>query len=216
MSWWDFGYWITRIAHRIPNANPSQAAYPIKQVANFFLSQNQSAAEDIRKEMGSAYLISDYDISVGKLPAVITHAGQDVEKYMPPYYIAQQDQLAPVQLFSLDYYRTMIVRLYNFDGKAVPEGTPVVLSYNMIQTTSGTEVKQITDVKNFTTYQDALNYVASQNSTAKYDIVGTDPFISPIPLLAVENYKEIYNSAVSDNTTPKNQVVKIFEYTGNK
>lgn len=25
MSWWDYGHWITRIAHRIPNANPFQA-----------------------------------------------------------------------------------------------------------------------------------------------------------------------------------------------
>jgi len=24
MSWWDYGHWITRIAHRIPNANPFQ------------------------------------------------------------------------------------------------------------------------------------------------------------------------------------------------
>jgi len=22
MAWWDYGYWISRIAHRLPNANP--------------------------------------------------------------------------------------------------------------------------------------------------------------------------------------------------
>ena len=39
MSWWDYGYWITRIAHRLPSTNPSQAPAPITKVAKLFLSQ---------------------------------------------------------------------------------------------------------------------------------------------------------------------------------
>ena len=39
MSWWDYGYWITRIAHRLPNANPGQSPEPIINIANFFLTQ---------------------------------------------------------------------------------------------------------------------------------------------------------------------------------
>ncbi|MGD0779571.1 MAG: STT3 domain-containing protein [Dehalococcoidales bacterium] len=213
-SWWDYGYWITRVAHRIPNTNPSQDPGPIRNIANYFLSQNLSSAEVIRKELGTSYIITDYDTSVGKYPAMVQWAGQERAKYVPTYYMAQSNQLVPVQVFSPDYYRTLIVRLYNFDGKAVPAGKPTVLVYQMAQVNVNLEVKRLVDYKEFTAYQDALNYIASQNSTTQsYDIVGTDPFVSPIPLEAVENYKEVFNSAASGNTT---EPVKIFEYTGGK
>ena len=81
--------------------------------------------------------------------------------------MAQSNQLVPVQVFSLDYYRTLIVRLYNFDGKAVSEGKPTVLIYQMAQVNADLEVKRLVDYKEFTAYQDALNYIASQNSTTQ-------------------------------------------------
>ncbi len=211
MAWWDFGYWITRIAHRLPNTNPSQSSEPIINVANFFLSEDQVAAEVIRKLLGSRYIISDYEISTNKLGAIIQWAGLDVEKYLPTYYIAQGSQLFQAPIYSLDYYRTMIVRLYNFDGKAVSEAKPTVITYQIVQTSVGTQVRMISDSKEFSTYQEALDYIATQDQTKQYEIVGTDPLVSPIALEAVENYTEIYTSAISTNST---QPVKIFEYTG--
>ncbi len=212
-AWWDYGYWITRIAHRIPNINPSQRAAPIIKVANFFISDDQTTIESIRKELGSAYIVTDYDTSVSKFPAILKWAQKDREKYLPLYYVAQQNQLVPVQVFSLDYYRMLIVRLYNFDGKSVTTASPTVIAYVMTETSSGLEVKQITDVQEFKSYQEAVDYIASQNSTEiLYDIVGTDPLVSPIPLDAVKDYQEIYSSASSTNST---QPVKIFEYIGN-
>lgn len=213
-SWWDYGYWIMRDARRIPSTNPSQDPNPIKRVANMFLSQDQASAEAIIQKIGSAYIISDYDTSVGKFPAVVRWADQEREKYTPVYYYAQENQLIPAQVFSLDYYRTLIVRLYNFDGKAVLEGTSTVIAYKMTPVSADQSVKQLVDYKEFTTYKEALNYIASQNSTTnKYEIVGTSPFISPIPLEAVDFYKEIYNSAASSNSS---QPIKIFEYISNK
>ena len=82
-------------------------------------------------------------------------------------------------------------------------------------TSAGNHYKQITDAEEFPSYQEALDYVASQKSSANHDIVGANPFISPIPLEAVPNYKLVYSSkstvSYSDNgTIPE---VKIFEYT---
>jgi asparagine N-glycosylation enzyme membrane subunit Stt3 len=212
-SWWDYGYWITRVAHRIPSTNPSQDPVPIKQVANFFLSQDMATAEAIREDLGSLYIIADQDTSVAKLPAVMQWAGQDIEKYMPIYYIAQDNQLTPVRLFNPDYYRTLIVRLYNFDGKAATVQKSMVIIYRIVRTSTGEEVKNITDYKEFTNYQDVQTFVASQNASTLFQIVGSDPFVNPIPLDAVEGYQEIFNSASSVNGT---QPVKIFEYVGNK
>src|SRR3989304_6589205 len=40
MSWWDYGYFIMQLAHRIPNSNPGQVgAVPAGQ---FFIAQNES------------------------------------------------------------------------------------------------------------------------------------------------------------------------------
>ncbi len=211
MTWWDYGYWITRVAHRIPNANPAQYPEPIIKIANFFLSQDPAAAKEILKLLGSRYIISDYNISVSKLAAIIQWAGLDSEKYKPAYYIAQDSQLYQAPIYSLDYYRTMIVRLYNFDGKAVAEGKPTVITYQMVQTSSGVQVRMITDSKDFETYQAALDYIATLDSTKQYAIVGSDPFISPIPLDALDDYNLVYSSAASTNST---QPVKILEYIG--
>jgi len=211
MAWWDFGYWITRIAHRLPNTNPSQSYGPIARVANFFLSQDLTAAEEIRKLLGSRYIISDYEISTSKLAAIIQWTSLDKEKYLPEYYIAQGNQLYPAPIYSLDYYRTMIVRLYNFGGQAVAEGKPTVITYQMVTTTSGMPVRLITDSKDFNTYQEAVDYIAAQDSSKLYEIVGSDPLISPIELEALEDYTEIYSSAISTNST---YPVKIFEYIG--
>ena len=42
LAWWDHGYWITRIAHRIPNSNPKQTQ--VTDVAAFLLSQTSRDA----------------------------------------------------------------------------------------------------------------------------------------------------------------------------
>jgi hypothetical protein len=130
--------------------------------------------------------------------------------------MAQNNQLVPVQLFSPDYYRTLVVRLYNFNGKAVAEPKPMVVIYETVKTNTGIEVRQITDAKEFTTYQEALDYIAGQGASASCALVGTDPFISPIPLEAVANYKEIYSSAASNNSTQLEKIIKIFKYADDK
>ncbi|MHB8104373.1 MAG: STT3 domain-containing protein, partial [Dehalococcoidales bacterium] len=174
-SWWDYGYWIIRIAHRIPSANPSQSVGPTKNVAAFFLSQNQTATDALRKQLGSLYVISDYDTSVGKFQAMVQWAGQNLEKYLPVYYMQQGTQLVPIQVFSFNYYNSFIVRLYNFDGKAVKEGKPTVITYKMIKVNDNLTVKQLLDYKEYNTYQEAVDFIASQTDATKlYDIVGTD------------------------------------------
>ncbi|NWF77966.1 MAG: oligosaccharyl transferase, archaeosortase A system-associated, partial [Chloroflexi bacterium] len=45
MSWWDYGYFIMQIAHRIPNANPGQVG--ARDAGQFFTAQNESSANEI-------------------------------------------------------------------------------------------------------------------------------------------------------------------------
>lgn len=218
MAWWDYGYYITRIAHRVPNANPSQSPVALPKVAAFFTSQDESSANKITQELNSKYIVIDYQTDMGMFYAMATWAGKKQTEFFDVYYIPpqnqQQNQLQPVQLFYPEYYRSLASRLYNFDGKAVNPASITVISYQDKADPQGTSYKLITSAQQFTSYADATAHIASQNST-NYKIIGTNPLVSAVPLEALEHYKLVYSSANSITMPDVGAVpeVKIFEYS---
>ena len=82
----------------------------------------------------------------------------------------------------------MLVRLYNFDGKAVTTEKPLVVSYDERTDRQGNRYRIINNWEELSSYQEALEYIESQESS-NHSIVGSDPFNSPISLEAVQNYK---------------------------
>jgi len=215
MAWWDYGYWISRIAHRVPNTNPAQPPGAITNTARFFLSQDGNSANEIIQEMGSSYIIIDYQTATSKFYAVAIWAGSSLEEFFDVYYLPQEGKLMPVQLFHPEYYRSLSTRLYNFDGKAVTPQSSMVISYEERVSQEGEPFKQITSTEQFDSYEEAEAYVSSQK-VANYKIVGTNPFITPVPLGALKHYKLIHSS---DDLVMQPEVemlpeVKIFEYVG--
>jgi dolichyl-diphosphooligosaccharide--protein glycosyltransferase len=213
LAWWDYGYWITRIAHRIPNANPSQDPRHITRVASFFTSQEETSVNETIQELGTAYVIVDYETALSKFWAIVTWAGKEESEFYDIYYEPQENQLAPRVVFYPEYYRTLSTRLYNFDGKAVTPVSSIVISFRQNLSQGGIIYKEITDVKQFGSYEEAGAYVSSQNS-ANYRIVSDNPFISPVPLEALEHYRLIYSSESQVEQPGVGAVpeVKIFEY----
>jgi hypothetical protein len=55
LAWWDYGYWITRVGRRIPNANPKQTQ--VKEVASFLVAQTEEAAEAALAPLGTRFVI---------------------------------------------------------------------------------------------------------------------------------------------------------------
>ena len=107
----------------------------------------------------------------------------------------------------------------------MPSNSTYALSYKEDTFTSGEQFKLITGSGNgfaadgsplpFATYEEAAAFI---NANPGYVIVGTNPFVSPIPLEALQQYKLIYSSptaAVQEGTTSISEV-EIFEYTGYK
>lgn len=214
-AWWDYGYWISRTAHRIPSANPSQASVPITKVANLFLANDEASTYAIMKELGSSYIIIDFSTCTTKFWAVNTWAGRDPSEFVGTYYVAKEGKLVPVQLFHPEYYRTLCVRLYNFNGKAVAAKNPAVITFEKKVDNNGNSFEQITDIKQFASYQEALDNVAKEGA-ANHRIIGLNPFVSPVPLEAVQDYKLIYSSesGISNQDVGLVPEVKIFEYPG--
>ncbi|RLI75657.1 oligosaccharyl transferase, archaeosortase A system-associated [Archaeoglobales archaeon] len=86
MSWWDYGHWITAIAHRIPNANPFQQGIGDKNTpgaSSLFLSTDEKRAVNITKQLGVKFIITDIEMVTGKFHAIATwyHGKPDLSKY---------------------------------------------------------------------------------------------------------------------------------------
>jgi oligosaccharyl transferase (archaeosortase A-associated) len=213
-SWWDYGYWIIRIGHRVPTATPGTAD---KGEASFFAAQDEGSADKILLDRwGLKYVIVDYATSMtinGKFSAVAKLSGNSIDKFFDIYYQPRGAIASPVPVYYPKYYRSLIARLYNFDGKQVVPLSSTVISYEERLSRDGQPYKEITGVKSFPGCEAAQAYIASQKS-GNYRIVGTDPFASPVPLEALEHYKLIYSSKGSRMMPSGDQVpeVKIFEY----
>jgi len=208
MSWWDYGYFIMQIAHRIPNSNPGQAN--ADKAGQFFTTQNESSANRSADELGTKYVMIDYAMATpAKFYAMAEWAGSNASEFYEVYYLQTEDGWQAMYLFYPAYYNSTVVRLYNFDGKAVTPTQSIVISYQEKVTSEGEKYKEITDYWSFATYEEAEAYVASQTA-GNYRIVGVDPFSSIVPLEKLSSYELVYSSGAATNTT----TVKVFEYLG--
>jgi len=128
-AWWDYGYWITRISHRIPTSSPGTGNMG---EASIFSAQDEASANKLLDQFGSKYVIIDHDITTvfgGKFHAIATLSGSGPDKFYGVYYQLNGNRLEPVLLFYPEYYRSLVIRLYNFDGKQVSPKSPKVISY---------------------------------------------------------------------------------------
>ena len=209
MSWWDYGHWITRIAHRIPISNPFQQGAP--EAASFFTTQDEESANQMMNKLGSKYVIIDYQMPTAKFYAMPQFIGGSSDEFYGTYYQPlQSGKLNPVTLFYTTYYYSTVVRLYNFDGEATePKSSTIVISYEEKLSQEGLRYNQITSSKSFSSYEEAEAYIPDQKS-GKWRIVGTDPFTSPVPLEKMSHYELVYKSEEKWQGKP---MVKIFEYS---
>jgi dolichyl-diphosphooligosaccharide--protein glycosyltransferase len=219
MSWWDYGYWITYIAHRIPNANPSQSGAP--DAASFFTAQDEASGSQVLDRLGSKYVIIDYSMASanGKFYAMVVWAGKNQPQFFDVFYQGTQaGTLQPVILYYPEYYQSMCSRLYLFAGKEWAPQQTLVVSWTERELTSTEgntfKAKVISDQKTFPTYDSAKAFV---DAHPDYRIVGTDPLVSPVPLEKLEQYTLIHQSPTAVATQQDGNgtisAVEIFEYS---
>ncbi len=208
----EAGYWITRIAHRIPNHNPGGQS---ETVARFFAAETEASANQIIDTLGARFVVIDLPMVAGQFLSTATFAGKELSYFYDIYYqLASDGRLQPVILYHPEYYHSITVRLYNFDCKAVtPTNSTFVVSYQEQVDKSGKPYKKLISAERFLTYEDAKAYMANKGSN--YRIVGINPFISPVPLEELKHYRLIHSSEQvivthEKETTP---FLKIFEFT---
>jgi len=214
VAWWDYGYWITRLGHRMPYANPGTGH---RGEAPIFAAQDEASANKRmdKDKPDSRYVIVNYDIAMvtHKFHAIATLSGSSIEEFADVYYQREKGKLNPIGLYHPEYYHSLVVRLYNFNGSQVIPKSSTVISYQEEVGPTGETLKEITNSQLFPSYEEAEAYVSSQQSSS-YQIVGTNPFDSPVPLEPLEHYKLVYSSDSSIMKPDGGMIseVKIFEY----
>jgi oligosaccharyl transferase (archaeosortase A-associated) len=110
MSWWDYGNWIVYLAERPVVANNFQAG--VEDAAKFYLSESEENATAVLDARGAKYILADFDLAYGKLPALTSWANVDVNSYMRMEDEGSQIAAIPQQRL----FNTTLGRLYFFDG----------------------------------------------------------------------------------------------------
>jgi len=199
-------------------------------VATFFLSQGEDSSREVAwqtrweqetipesaiiDKLGAKYIMLDSQTTTSKFWALVFWSEQERTKYFDTYFVPQEeDKLVPATLFHPEYYQSLAVRLYNFDGKAVTPADTIVISYEEKPFQEGGTVKVVNNIEIFPSYEEANDYISGQKS-GQFKIVSETPFISAVPLEELINYKLVYSSQESEFQAGVGNVpsVKIFEY----
>ncbi len=227
LAWWDGGYRVARMGHRAPAANPGEAptinpgdapaagtGTATLVSAAYFASQDGPSAAGVINTCGARYVIVDNEIADidGKFHALATLSGSSPSKYYEEFLQKQGNQYVSMVLFYPQYYRSMVSRLYNFDGKAAVPDAAYVLACKEITVQGVRGVKEITEFKTFSSYGEAEAFMLAHKDKG-YILVGQDPYKSCVPLEELKGYKLVYGSSrmVSTGSKPQSEV-KIFEY----
>jgi oligosaccharyl transferase (archaeosortase A-associated) len=211
ISWWDYGFWIVRNAHRIPVCDPGGGDRI--NTAKYLVAQTSTSANKMMDDLKSKYVVIDYDSVMGKFYAIAIHSGAKAEDYFDVFYQQSGKNMNPVMVYFPQYYLSEAIRLYNFDGKEVIPQTVSVISYVEKKANQSQNIKEITGLKTFSSYAEAETFIKNQKS-GNYRIVSFDPFSSPILIEASTNYKMAYASKSKASNTGSHVVsfVKVFEY----
>jgi asparagine N-glycosylation enzyme membrane subunit Stt3 len=212
MVWSDYGYWLLRIGHRIPAANPGITHF---DEASFYTAQDEASAGKIMQKLGSRFVVIDNRIVSpnDKFYAAASMSNKAESDYYELCWQLKDNKYVPMLVFYPAYYRTMLSRLYNFDGEEVVPQSTLVMAWEEKQLPDGKKFKQVTGLKNYRTYAEAQAFIAADKS-GRYSIIGTDPLACPVPLEPLAGYKTVYQSTQksSAGSAPMPEV-KIFEYS---
>jgi dolichyl-diphosphooligosaccharide--protein glycosyltransferase len=209
MSWWDYGYWITYIGHRIPVANPGQDQTAVPKVANFMLAQDEASAEEIAGASKTGYVVIDYLTTTSKFWAMATWSGKEQAEFFEVFWDPASKQ-SKLYIYP-EYYQSMATRLYSFNGTAQAGTNTLVVEY-VVRTNEDSSYKEVVKENQFTTYQEAVTFLAGKEG-GNFVIAGNDVLVSPVPLEALQHYRPVYETEekVTVSSSAQTAEIKIFE-----
>jgi dolichyl-diphosphooligosaccharide--protein glycosyltransferase len=222
LAWWDHGYWITRVARRVPVTNPRQSG--MRDAASFFMSTNEADANRIAERLGVRYVAVDSLLQAsttrttsqrGFFRAIAIAAGRTPSDFCNLFVdesARRETPAAPVVYCYPDYYRTMAMRLYLYGGRAATPARDVVVLSSRREVRDGQPLNVVTGEWRFGTYDEASRFVTSSGRT-DLRIVSKRPQETCVPLEALTSYTSVYTSLGRDGGRPTDPpAVQVLEY----
>ncbi len=213
LSWWDYGHWITELAHRIPITTPFQNN--VAPVAQFLIATDEKTADSLAEQTGARYVIIDYEMINSKYPAIPLWAyGENTRNQFQKYYYQQsktnQNQYDPVLTLKPDFFTSMVSRLYIFDGSFTNSTGASLVQYADMEI-GGQQIPAISRIMPLA--PDQVMSTLSKELAPGTDVVSvqyTHP-ITEIP--ALTHYRLVYESPTVTASDEYAQMhnVKIFE-----
>lgn len=193
LSWWDYGHWITTIAHRMAVTNPFLAH--VDMAAQFFMSREEKTADKISADNDIRYIITDADMLFDTMQMMIRVYSPEATpgQYMGLLFVNDSTGKPVTAIgYREPFYESMVTRLHVFDGTGVngerkmlkQERTPI----------PGTDMRVI--------------------FPGDPDPEISDSIIRPLKdMEALQHYRLIWESNTSLSTTDEHDIrkVKIFE-----
>jgi dolichyl-diphosphooligosaccharide--protein glycosyltransferase len=189
MAWWDYGYWITQVAHRVPVANPTQGR--ASEAASFFSETDHVKVRQwIYKQRARYVLVDDLlpfrageGALIGRFGAVLAWAGKDPSAYFDVFYEpASGGGYRPVVLYFPEYFQTMTFRLGVLGGEAAQSRAASVVSWTTRPGQGGRKI--IAALRDFPTADAARAYLTTLGA-GPHRLVSRSPTRSPIDTDAV-------------------------------
>ncbi len=186
LSWWDYGHWITTIAHRMAVTNPFQAH--VDMAAQFFMSREEKTADKISTDNDIRYIITDADMLFDTMQMMIRVYSPEATPGQYMGLLSVNDSTGkPVTAIGYRqlFYESMVTRLHVFDGTGVngerrklgQEGTPipgtdmrVIFPGDPDPEISGSIIRPLQDIEALQHYRLIWESNTSLSTTNEHDI----------------------------------------------
>ena len=215
--WWDFGYFVEQIAHRIPMSNGTQSG--AEEMAKFYLETSPEAAVMRLRLDGARYAIVDQRMPYFPeqvdtyFPMMAQFLGRDASEFTQVLMDRNEGVGKPVLVFLRSYYETMAMRLFVYDGQAVTGDGPWAFEVGRDRTMDGRDVDVIRSSRHCANQAEVLRFLA-EHPDSRVSVGCLDPHRSCIDLAPVKGMRRVFATdplpAARDHAV---RGVKIFEVT---
>lgn len=88
LTWWDYGYWITKETHRVPIANPGGGARI--QTAKYLTSTDKQEIDTLSQKLKPKYIVIDNQMITNKFPAILSLSERQIDNLNYDDMLAQK------------------------------------------------------------------------------------------------------------------------------
>jgi dolichyl-diphosphooligosaccharide--protein glycosyltransferase len=219
MNWWDHGYWIVQLGHRVPVSNPTQERAP--NAGRFYAATSEDDALAILSQERARYVVADWEIpfridpdgtTMGRFQSVVNWAGARHQTYYEVMYRRAIDGWTPVWVFHEPYYRSMAFRLAVLGGAgATPVLATTVIRVSERLDGNGWPFKEIVAASAHSTYEAAVAAAASVTGAERALVVGLNPWTAAFPIEPLRRLHEKQAFRSDEQRPSEAPYVRIFE-----